>query len=119
MVWKCATCGSVIIGTVYSNGIDNLLCKSCYLMPFSETLPKETTKETSDGSSTNYYKFPEHATELRHVISHKNMSFSRGNLLKACYRLGEKEGTATLYDLNKMEFFLQDLREMFERGEHL
>lgn len=76
-------------------------------------------KEGSDGLSTNYYKLPEHASELRHLISYKSMSKSRGDIFKACYRLGEKEGVDTLYDLNKMKFFIQDLIEMYHRGEHL
>lgn len=73
----------------------------------------------SDGGSTSYYRLPEHATELRHLISHKSMSKSRGDIFKACYRLGEKEGADILYDLKKMEFFIQDLIEMHERGEHI
>jgi hypothetical protein len=122
--YGCDTCGSRIVGTVYTHSIGSALCKSCYLMLFRPsdvevTTSTKTTKEVSDGSSTNYFKLPDHATELRHAISHKNMSFSRGNLFKACYRLGDKDGTSVLYDLNKMEFFLQDLREMLERGEDL
>jgi hypothetical protein len=76
-------------------------------------------KVASDGLSTSYYSLPSHATELRHLISQKGMSKSRGDIFKACYRLGEKDGTDTLYDLNKMKFFIQDLIEMHERGEHL
>jgi len=76
-------------------------------------------KIASDGLSTSYYHIPTHATELRHLISHKGMSKSRGDIFKACYRLGEKQHTGTLYDLNKMKFFIEDLIEMHERGEHL
>ena len=47
------------------------------------------------------------------------MSKSRGDIFKACYRLGEKQGADVLYDLNKMKFFVEDLIEMHERGEHL
>jgi hypothetical protein len=79
----------------------------------------EKKKEASDGGSTSYYRLPDHATELRHLISHKNMSKSRGDIFKACYRLGEKEGADMLYDINKIIFFAQDLKEMYERGEHL
>lgn len=77
------------------------------------------TKVQSDGGSTSYYELPEHATELRHLISYKSMSKSRGDIFKACYRLGEKQGADVLYDLNKMKFFVEDLIEMHERGEHL
>lgn len=79
----------------------------------------DRVKISSDGLSTSYYKLPSHASELRHLISHKGMSKSRGDIFKACYRLGEKDGTDILYDLNKMKFFIQDLIEMHGRGEHL
>jgi hypothetical protein len=79
----------------------------------------DRTKIASDGLSTSYYELPTHATELRHLISHKGMSKSRGDIFKACYRLGEKQGTDTLYDLNKMKFFIEDLIEMHKRGELL
>lgn len=82
-------------------------------------MPKDRTKVASDGASTSYYKLPEHATELRHLISHKGMSKSRGDIFKACYRLGEKEGTDILYDINKIIFFAEDLKEMVKRGEHI
>ena len=81
--------------------------------------PTDRIKIPSDGLSTSYYKIPDHATELRHLISHKGMSKSRGDIFKACYRLGEKEGTDTLYDLNKMKFFIEDLIEMHNRDEHI
>jgi hypothetical protein len=47
------------------------------------------------------------------------MSKSRGDIFKACYRLGEKQGTDVEYDLNKMKFFIEDLIEMSKRGEDL
>jgi hypothetical protein len=81
--------------------------------------PKDREKTSSDGGSTDYYKIPNHADELRHLISAKGMSKSRGDIFKACYRLGEKEGVDVRYDLNKMLFFIQDLIEMEKRGEHL
>lgn len=83
------------------------------------TIPKDRKKVASDGLTTDYYSFPPHARELRHLISHKGMSFARGNLFKACYRLGEKEGVDISYDINKMKFFIQDLEEMLERGEQI
>ena len=82
-------------------------------------LEKNVTKVKSNGGSTDYYKIPKHAKELRHLISHKGMSKSRGDIFKACYRLGEKEGVDLMYDLNKMKFFIEDLIEMADRGEHL
>lgn len=59
----------------------------------------------SDGGSTSYYELPEGAKELQDLIEYRNMSYSLGNVFKACYRLGEKEGADLLYDLNKIVFF--------------
>lgn len=94
-----------------------------YQVPLDELetvdVVEDRIKIASDGLSTAYYKLPEHANELRHLISYKSMSKSRGDIFKACYRLGEKDGTDVLYDLNKMKFFIDDLIEMHSRGEHL
>jgi hypothetical protein len=86
---------------------------------WSPLTKQEGGKKTSDGGSTSYYDLPPHATELRHLISYRGMSKSRGDVFKACYRLGEKEGADILYDLNKMKFFVEDLIEMYHRGERL
>ena len=59
----------------------------------------------SDGSATDYYKLPEGATELRHLIQAKSMNFAVGNIFKACYRLGQKLGNDLLYDVRKIVFF--------------
>lgn len=107
----CAKCMTTFWGTEYT------VCgKGPYCWDCRNTM---TNKIKSDGGSTSYYDLPEHATELRHLISHKGMSKSRGDIFKACYRLGEKDGADLLYDLNKMEFFIKDLKEMHERGEHI
>ncbi len=59
----------------------------------------------SDGGSSSYYLIPEAARDLLDLIEHKKMEFGIGNIFKACYRLGEKEGTSKKYDLNKIIFF--------------
>ena len=64
-------------------------------------------KTKSNGWSTNYYELPKGAKELQDLIEHKEMNFSVGNIFKACYRLGEKEGTDALYDLNKVIWYAQ------------
>lgn len=78
-----------------------------------------TVGESSDGGAADYYRLPPHAAELRHLISHVGMSKSRGDVFKACYRLGEKNGASVRYDLKKMLFFVLDLMEMYSRGERL
>lgn len=67
------------------------------------------SKVKSDGGSTSYYELPEDAKELNDLIEHKEMNFALGNIFKACYRLGEKEGNDLLYDLNKMVYFANRL----------
>jgi hypothetical protein len=95
--------------------------ESEYVDPYDMPPPSasDRVKTASDGGSTQYYTIPEHASELRHLISHKGMSKARGDIFKACYRLGEKKGVDAQYDLNKMKFFIEDLIEMNTRGEHL
>jgi len=92
----------------------------CDPNPTMDTPPvSDRIKIASDGASTAYYKLPSHADELRHLIAFKGMSKSRGDIFKACYRLGEKAGVDVGYDLQKMKFFIDDLIQMHQRGEHL
>lgn len=77
-------------------------------------IPQET-KIKSDGGSTGYYAIPAGATDLIDLIEHKKMSFSLGNIFKACYRLGEKEGNDLLYDLNKIIFFAERMKKEVEK----
>lgn len=111
--WLCQICADWHVGTQYSRSGQEPVCYRCSRSEGS------SGKTKSDGGSTDYYRLPEHASELRHLISHKGMSKSRGDIFKACYRLGEKDGADILYDLNKMKFFVEDLIEMYERGERL
>lgn len=46
-------------------------------------------KITSDGSTAIYYELPDYATELQHLISHKNMNAQIGEVFRTCYRYGE------------------------------
>lgn len=75
-------------------------------MLYGVPLP-ELHKMLSDGGSTQYYELPEGARELQDLIEHKNMSFSRGNIFKACYRLGDKDSATVLYDLKKIIWYAE------------
>lgn len=79
----------------------------------------EQVKGTTDGLTADYYVLPSHATELKHIISHRGMSKARGDIFKACYRMGLKEGVSIQYDINKIKSHIADLEEMLERGEHI
>lgn len=117
---RCDDCNTIANALIASD--DRSLCFRCYYGEgenVAENPPTDRQKIESDGLSTAYYSIPAHATELRHLISHKGMSKSRGDIFKACYRLGEKAGTDVMYDLNKMKFFIEDLIEMHKRGERL
>jgi hypothetical protein len=72
-------------------------------------------KTKSDGSSTPYYVIPEAAKELNDLIEYKKMNFALGNIFKACYRFGQKDGVDNLYDINKIIFFAERLKIMVER----
>tara|TARA_R110000803_G_scaffold39087_1_gene84260 strand:- start:19 stop:321 length:303 start_codon:yes stop_codon:yes gene_type:complete len=73
----------------------------------------------SGGGSSDYYKIPEHATDLMHLMSHVGMSKARGDIFKACYRVGAKEGASVKYDIDKIRFFADELEQMYLRGEHI
>lgn len=94
-------------------------------MPYDE--PQESyhesiarmTKEakiTSDGKATAYYDFPEGATTLNDIIEFKNMSFARGNIFKAAYRLGEKNGIDDEYDLNKIIYYAERMLNQIRKA---
>ena len=74
------------------------------------------SKTKSDGSSTDYYALPAEATDLLDLIEHKKMSFALGNIFKACYRLGEKHGTDLTYDLNKIIFFAERMKQQIKNN---
>lgn len=69
----------------------------------------------SDGGPSSYYDFPEGFNTLNDLIEYKEMSFAQGNILKAAYRLGRKDGITLEYDLKKIKYYadrmLNQLRE--------
>jgi hypothetical protein len=71
----------------------------------------------SDGGTTSYYELPPGAKELNDLIEYKNMNFALGNIFKACYRFGEKDGAEKTYDLNKIIYFAERLKIMVEKGQ--
>lgn len=67
------------------------------------------------GVSSEYYNLPVGARQLNDLIEHKEMNFAVGNIFKAAYRLGEKEGISKSYDLYKIILF--SIRELAKNGE--
>lgn len=68
---------------------------------------EQKKKITSDGGSSDYYKIPDHCTEIDDLIVHKKMPWRIANIFKACYRWDEKAGNDMLYDANKIEWFIR------------
>lgn len=74
-------------------------------------------KRKSDGGSTDYYDIPTDINDLQGLIEYKNMNFAIGNIFKACYRMGRKEGNDDAYDLRKIIFFAErELRRLNEQN---
>ena len=80
----------------------------------------EINQMLSDGGSTAYYQLPVGAKDLQDLIEFKAMSFSRGNIFKACYRLGEKDDASVEYDLKKIIWYAErELRRIQEADAEL
>jgi len=68
----------------------------------------EGTKIKSDGGSSAYYDFPDDWVTLNDLMDYKAqhqwgpLSFHMGNINKASFRFGEKDGTSKVYDVNKI-----------------
>jgi hypothetical protein len=69
------------------------------------------------GWTSTYYQLPEGAKEIQDLIECKNMSFAVGNIFKAAYRLGAKEGTTEVYDLDKIIWYAQREKARIEKEE--
>jgi len=69
----------------------------------------------SDGSTADYYKVPIKATELQHLISHKNMNAQIGEIFRACYRYGEVSHSNRMRDAKKIKFYAEAEIERLEK----
>jgi hypothetical protein len=63
-------------------------------------------KVTSDGSTASYYELPAGATELQHLISHRDMNAQIGEIFRACYRYGQASHSDRLRDAKKIKFYI-------------
>lgn len=64
-------------------------------------------KTKSDGSTADYYKLPEGATELQDLISHRDLNAQIGEIFRACYRYGIASHSDKLRDAKKILFYAQ------------
>lgn len=71
---------------------------------------------TSDGSTAEYYQLPSWATELQHLISHRNMNAQIGEIFRSCYRYGMASHSNDLRDAKKIQFYINAEIERLERS---
>ena len=71
-------------------------------------------KITSDGGSSAYYDFPSNFDTLNDLIEYKEMGFAQGNIFKAAFRLGNKEGISLEYDLRKIKYYADRMLNQLE-----
>ena len=74
-----------------------------------------TGKTVSDGGPSEYYDFPEGCKTLNDLIEYKGMSFAHGNIFKAAFRLGNKEGISLEYDLKKIKYYADRMLNQIEK----
>ncbi len=73
----------------------------------------------ANGGSASYYQLPPNSTELKHLMEHLGMGYSRANMFKALWRMGRKGGVDVEYDINKILYYAISLYESYHRGEKL
>lgn len=78
--------------------------------------PEVQTKTKSDGSTASYYELPAGATELQHLISHKNMNAQIGEIFRSCYRYGAASHSDQLRDAKKIKFYIEAEIERLEKA---
>lgn len=67
-----------------------------------------------DGGATSYYELPKGATELRHIIKHKNMGHGVGEAFCALYRL--EDNGERLRNLKKAAYYIACEIEYMEKS---
>lgn len=71
----------------------------------------------SDGSTASYYELPAGATELQHLISHRDMNAQIGEIFRACYRYGLVAHSPRVRDIKKILFYAQAELERLQKLE--
>ena len=78
---------------------------------------QKIVKETSDGSTASYYELPKGATELYHLIIHKNMNAQIGEIFRAAYRYGASSHSDQLRDAKKIKAYAEQEIERLTNGD--
>lgn len=81
----------------------------------ADVTTRSSGTEASDGSTASYYELPSGATELQHLISHKDMNSQIGEIFRACYRYGQASHSDKLRDAKKIQFYINAEIERLEK----
>lgn len=68
---------------------------------------EQSNGNKSDGSSADYYKLPDKATQLQDLISHKDMNAQMGEIFRAAYRYGQASHSDQLRDAKKIKYYIE------------
>ena len=99
--WMAHHCFSTMVDRVFDSRKDAAILAHA-AKPETVAL---LTKVTSDGSTASYYELPNGASELQHLISHRNMNAQIGEIFRACYRMGLVSHSDELRDAKKILFY--------------
>ena len=67
---------------------------------------EDSIEMQNNGGDSSYYEIPPDCKTLQDIIVKQEMSFTQGNIFKACYRWDKKPDLE--YNLNKIKWFAQD-----------
>lgn len=81
---------------------------------YGEMMLRTPKPDQSDGSTASYYELPKGATELQHLISHRNLNAQLGEIFRACYRYGLVSHSPMKRDIKKIIFYAQAELERLE-----
>ena len=87
--------------------------------PPAPPAPEPKVVSRSDGSSADYYRLPQGATELQDLIGFKNMNAQVGEIFRACYRMGQASHSDCLRDAKKILFYAKAEVERLEKYAHV
>jgi len=74
--------------------------------------------DISDGLTADYYKLPEGATELKHLIWFKNMNAQVGEIFRSAYRLNDCPHSDVIRNLNKIVAYAEQELERLKKYEY-
>jgi hypothetical protein len=74
----------------------------------------EYARVTNNGRTAEYYELPPHATELKHLIWHKNMNAQVGEIFRSTYRLNDCPHSDAVRNLHKIIAYAEQELERLE-----